>query len=120
MRTCEPTSPERNALMELAVESWKFSRLFVRVMGRLDAGEKSRYEGQLRWYVKRLGETLEVSGLRLVNIEGEPFDPGIAAAAVNAGDFGPDEPLLIDQMLEPIIMGPSGVLRSGTVILRKA
>jgi len=28
--------------------------------------------------------------------------------------------LIIEQMIEPIIMGPEGVLRTGTVLLRKA
>ena len=34
--------------------------------------------------------------------------------------FGPDEILLVDQMVEPVIMGSEGVLRTGTVMLRKA
>ena len=33
--------------------------------------------------------------------------------------FGPDDVLLVDQMLEPIIMGPTGLRKQGTVMLRK-
>jgi hypothetical protein len=106
-------------LLDVAVESWRFTRVFIRMMSKLDAGEKARFESQLRWYVKRLTESLEASGLRLENVEGQLFDPGMAATPLNAADFGPDEELVVEQMLEPIIMGPEGLLRAGTVMLRK-
>jgi hypothetical protein len=89
------------------------------MMAKLDAGEKGRFESQLRWYLKRLADALEGSGLRIVNIEEQPFDAGIAATAINAADFGPEDALVVDQMLEPIVMGPHGVVRTGTVLLRK-
>jgi hypothetical protein len=119
MSRTEGPGPERQSLIDIAVESWRFARLFARVITKLDAGDQGRYESQLRWYLKRLEENLQSSGLRVVNIEGQPFDPGIAATALNAADFGPEDTLCIDQMLEPIIMSPSGLLRSGTVLLRK-
>ncbi|RLA50419.1 MAG: hypothetical protein DRH08_06790 [Deltaproteobacteria bacterium] len=107
------------SLIDIAVESWRFSRLFSRVVNKLDAGESGRYVNQLRYFQKKLEESLEASGLRLVNVEGQPFDPGMAASALNIEDFGPDEELLVDQMVEPIIMGPEGLRKSGTVMLRK-
>lgn len=107
------------SLIDIAVESWRFSRLFSRVVNKLDAGESGRYANQLRYFQKRLQESLEASGLRLVNVEGQRFDPGMAASALNIDDFGPDEDLLVDQMVEPIIMGPEGLRKSGTVMLRK-
>jgi hypothetical protein len=112
-------SAEGKSLLEIAIESWRFKRLFVRVVSKLDAGEKTRYESQIRWYQKKLEEHLLASGLKLVTIEGQPFDPGVAASAINAADFAPEDVLYVDQMVEPIIMGPNGLLRSGTVILRK-
>jgi hypothetical protein len=107
------------SLIDIAVESWRFSRLFVRVVNKLDAGEAGRYANQLRYFQKKVEESLEAAGLRLVNVEGQPFDAGMAASAVNSADFGPDDILLVDQMLEPIIMGPEGLKKQGTVMLRK-
>lgn len=107
------------SLIEVAIESWRFSRLFSRVVNKLDAGEASRYVNQLRYFQKRVEESLDASGLKLVNVEGQPFDSGMAASALNIGDFGPDDQLLVDQMVEPIIMGPEGLRRQGTVMLRK-
>jgi hypothetical protein len=108
------------SLIDMATESWRFSRIFSRVVNKLDAGEGSRYVNQLRYFLKKIEESLDTSGLKLVNVEGQPFDPGMAASALNLGDFHPDDELLVDQMVEPIIMGPEGLRREGTVMLRKA
>jgi len=108
------------SLIDVAVESWRFSRLFARVVNKLDAGEGTRYVNQLRYFQKKVEDSLDASGLKLVNVEGQPFDPGMAASALNIGDFGPDDHLLVDQMVEPIIMGPEGLKKQGTVMLRKA
>ena len=43
----------------------------------------------------------------------------MAASALNVGDFGPEDLLLVDQMVEPIIMGPTGLRKEGTVMLRR-
>ena len=108
------------SLIDVAVESWRFSRLFAKVVSKLDAGEAVRYANQVRYFQKRVDESLEAAQLKLVNVEGQPFDPGIAASAMNLGDFEPDEALFVDLMVEPIVMGPDGLKRQGTVMLRKA
>ena len=109
----------RNAIISLAVESWLFCRVFDRLMQKLDAGEQNRYRNQYHWFLKKVEEALEQAELRIVNIEGHPFDPGLAATALNLEDFGADDVLIVDQMLEPIIMGKDELVRTGTVILRK-
>ncbi len=114
----ESNEQMEQSLIDIAVESWRFSRMFGKVVNKLDAGESSRYINQIRYFQKRVEESLESSGLKLVNVEGQPYDEGMAASALNLGDFGPDEILLVDQMVEPIIMGPNGLRRQGTVMLR--
>lgn len=107
------------ALMDLAVEGWRFSRLFLKALSKMDAGVSGRYVNQLRYFQKRIEESLERSGLRLVNVEGQIFDPGVAAAALNIGDYEAGDKLVIDQMVEPIIMGEDGLKRQGTVTVSK-
>jgi hypothetical protein len=114
-----PTDQLERSLIDMAVESWRFSRLFARVVNKLDAGEAGRYVNQLRYFQKKVEETLDENGLKLVKVEGLQFDPGMAASAINIEDFEPDDTLLVDQMLEPIIMGADGLKKSGTVTLRK-
>jgi hypothetical protein len=107
------------SLIDIAVESWKFSRVFARAVNKLDAGEANRYASQLRYFQKRVEQNLDAAGLKLVNVEGHPFDPGMAASPLNIEDFGPDDVLLVDQMVEPIIMGTEGLKKQGAVMLKK-
>lgn len=113
------TGQIERSLIDIAVESWKFSRIFARVVSKLDAGEAGRYVNQLRYFQKKVEQNLDAAGLKLVNVEGHAFDPGMAASPLNIEDFGPDDALLVDQMVEPIIMGPDGLKKQGTVMLRK-
>jgi len=103
----------------MAVEGYRFGRLFVRVVSKLDAGEAGRYVSQLRYFQKRLEDNLAQAGLNLVNLEGHAYDSGMAVTALNVGDFGPDDQLIIDHMVEPVIMGPDGLRRAGVVMLKK-
>jgi hypothetical protein len=57
--------------------------------------------------------------LHIVDLDGERYQEGMAATALNAADFGPDEVLYVEHMMEPIIMGPDGIRRTGTMTLRK-
>lgn len=109
----------QQALIDMSIESWRFAKLFGRVLAKLDAGDGARYSNQLRYFLKRIDETLDTTGLRLVNLEGQPYDPGVAASALNVADFGPNDRLVVDQMVEPIVMNDSGLVRSGTVMLMK-
>ena len=106
-------------LIDLAVESWRFSRLFLRAVSKLDAGESARYLSQLRYFLKRVEEGLAAHSLKIADVEGPLYDPGMAATALNVADFGENDRLIVDQMLEPIIMGPDGLRRPGVVMLRK-
>lgn len=108
-----------NSLLGMAVESWRFGRLVDRLLGKLDAGEQGRYRSQFRWFQRKIEDSLSIAGLRIVNVEGHPFDPGMAATPLNIADFQSQDELVVDQMLEPIIMGPEGLIRTGTVTLRK-
>lgn len=107
------------SLTKLAVESWRIARVFDRMLTKLDAGEQTRYQSQLRWFIKKVEESLEEAGMSIVNVEGHPFDPGIAATPINIEEFDANDALVVDQMLEPIIMGKEGLVKTGTVTLRK-
>jgi hypothetical protein len=115
------TSPEsiREAVISMAVESWRFGRVFDRLLTKLDAGEQNRYKSQFRWFIKKVEEALEQADLRIVNVEGHPFDPGMAATPLNIEEFDAKDTLMVDQMIEPIIMGKEGLFKTGTVTLRK-
>jgi hypothetical protein len=108
-----------NALLSLAIECWRFTKVYERLLAQLDLGEQQRYVSQYRYFLKQMDTILAREGFRLVNLEGHPFDPGIAATALNLGDFSLEDELAVDQMLEPVIMGGEGIVKMGTVLLRK-
>jgi len=114
-----PPIAMRAAIINMAVESWRFGRLFDRLLMKLDAGEQNRYKSQFRWFIKKVEEALEQADLRIVNIEGHPFDPGMAATPLNVEEFDAKDALMVDQMIEPIIIGKEGLVKTGTVTLRK-
>ena len=107
------------SVINIAVESWRIGRVFDRMLTKLDAGEQARYQSQLRWFIKKIEESLKDAGLRIVNVEGHPFDPGVAATPINIEEFDANDALMVDQMLEPIIMGKEGLVKTGIVTLRK-
>lgn len=107
------------SLIDIVVESWRFSRLFARMINKLEGGEGSRYSNQYRYYIARLEESLDQVGMRLVNVEGQIYDPGMAVTALNIADFDADDQLLVDQMIEPIIMGAERLVHTGAATLRR-
>jgi hypothetical protein len=107
------------SLIDIAVESWRFLRTMERVALLLDADQQKRVVSRFHYFQKRIIDTLESAGLKLVALDGSQFGPGLAATAVNAGDFEPGDHLEVDQTLEPVVMGTDGVIRTGTVTLRK-
>lgn len=110
---------EIGSVIEILIEYWRFLRLFNRVLLKLDAGESQRYLGQLRFSKKKIFEILENHDLTLVDLEGAAFETGMAVSALNLADFGENDRLLVDQMVEPVIMSGGNVFRHGTVLLKR-
>lgn len=110
---------DKDIIINITIETWRFRRVCERLLTRLDAGEQQRYKNQLRWFEKKLEEFLREVDWQIVDVEGHPFDPGMAATPLNIGDFDSEDSLIVDQMLEPIIMGRDGLVKTGTVMLKK-
>lgn len=116
----EDENPTAIALQTVATEAWRLERVCDRLLQKLPAMEQRRYEGRLRWFRKQLNGALADAGMRLVCIEGQLFEAGTAATALNIEDFCPGDELVVDKMIEPIIMTSNGdVLQMGTVTVRK-
>lgn len=109
----------KDAVISLAIESWRFAKVFERGITQLNAARAKRHTSQLQLFLKKTEESLEDVGLRIVNVEGSPYDPGMAATPLNIEDFAPEDHLVVDQMLEPIIMEGAVLAKTGTVTLRR-
>jgi hypothetical protein len=118
--TLVPGPNEARVLAGMAVEAWRLGRLFGTVIRKLDAGEQDRYASQMRWFLKRLQDGLGELNCKIVTPEGQPYDAGMPLTPINLSEFSAGDELVVDQVLEPAIVGPSGVIRTGTATLRKA
>ena len=106
-------------IIKLTINSWRFAKLFKKVIENQDAGKKDRYSNQINYFFKTLEESLNEIGMNIVNLEGKIYEAGMAVIPLNIEDFNPEAELLIDEMLEPVIMNEDGVFKNGTVILRE-
>ena len=109
----------KEAIIKLATESWHFTTVYQRMLTILDASDHRKYTSQLRWHIKKMEESLEEGGLRIVNVEGQPYDPNMAVTPVNIEDFDEDVPLVVSRMLEPIIMEGTTLAKMGRVTLKR-
>lgn len=113
----EPSNSYLKSLVELASESWRFAKANERVLAKLSMKDQTRFQSQLKWFVKKISGELESSGLKIIDLEGQDYDAGMAVSALNIDDFDESEELYIDQVLSPLIMSEKGIEQMGTVIL---
>ncbi len=109
----------QNVLIDLCIEGWKIFNTFRRMLLGLDAQNQPKYMNKIEWFKKRMQDVMRAAGLKLVNVEGQEYNPGIAATAINLDEFSDDDNLIVDKMLDPIIMGAEGIIRSGTVTVKE-
>jgi hypothetical protein len=107
------------AVIEMVIESWRFSKVFERMIAKLDVSERGKYLSQYKWFIKKVESSLAGAGMHIVNVEGQLFDAGMAASPLNLDEFDDNDCLIVDNMLEPIIMGHEGLVKTGTVTLKK-
>ena len=102
---------------DIASELYRFRRVFSKAISKLDADEQGKYMSQFAWFSKRVDKAVDSAGLRILDVKGQLFDPGMAVTALNIEDFDTADELYIEQMMEPIIMKGDSIQKTGTVIL---
>lgn len=107
----------KKSVIEIAVEHYRFKNTFIKAISKLDFEEQSKYMSQFAWFSKKVTKSVEDAGLRIVSLEGQAYDPGMAVTPLNIDDFEVEDELKIVQMIEPIIMQEDTVLKTGTVLL---
>lgn len=109
----------QTAIAAQAVAGWRFARAFTRLAANCSADEHVRYDAQWRWFTRTLTESTAVASMKLVSVEGQPFDHGMSVTSLNMDEFESTDQLVVDQMIEPIIMLNDAVFHTGVVTLRK-
>lgn len=107
----------QNSLIVIASELFRFKGVFEKAVSKLEVDDRGKYMSQFFWFSKKVAKALEESDLKLLNFEGQFYDPGMAVTPLNIDDFGTEDKLYIAQTIEPVIMKQNNVIKTGTVIL---
>lgn len=102
-------------VIKIATDYWRLLALSAKIANNLEHTEKVKYSNQLRYFLKSIQNNLMECKLEIVNLEGQNFDTGMAATAINMDEFSPNDELIVEQMLEPLIM-QNGVIKKQAVI----
>ena len=115
----EDKSLYEETIIKIITENWRLMKLFLKVISKLDASESNRYLNQVRYFQKTIHDSLDEIFIIIINLEGEVFDSGMAATPLNIDDFGTDDNLLVEQMIEPLIMQDGNIKKQAVVNLVK-
>ena len=107
------------SIADIAIEAWRFRRVFSSAVSKLDPAESNRYLSHYLYFYKKVESALENANLKIINVESEKYDIGLPVSPLNLEEFSQEDALVIDQMIEPIIMISDKVLKTGTVTLRR-
>lgn len=107
----------QGSLVGIASEMFRFQRVFEKAISKLDASEQSKYLSQFAWFTKKVTKAIEELNFRVLNMEGQLYDPGMAVTPLNIDEFDTEDTLYVKQMVEPIIMQGDTVYKTGTIIL---
>lgn len=106
-------------LISIASELFRFQRVFVKAISKLALDEQAKYKSQFAWFSKKVTKALDDAGLRVISVDGQQYDPGMAVTPLNLEDFETDDILYVEHTMEPIIMEGDAVIKTGTVLLRR-
>ena len=109
----------QGALIRISSEGWRLLQAVKRIQVSLDADLQRRMASRISFYDRVLEDGLGEVGFRLVDFTGQEYGPQLAATAINADDFEAGEGLVVESTIEPAVVGPEGLLKSGTVTLRR-
>ncbi len=107
----------QNSLISIASELFRFQRVFEKAISKIDIDERGKYMSQFSWFSKKVLKAVEEANLKVLNPEGQLYDPGMAVTPLNIDDFETDDRMYVLQTIEPIIMQDDKVFKTGTVIL---
>ena len=107
----------QGSLIEIAKEYVRFSGVCRKMMSSLTIEEQEKYAGQMAWFQRKIETALQKAQLRLLNMEGQIYDPGMPVIPLNLDDFEENDSLIITRMVEPVIMCGDQLRQEGTVLL---
>ena len=107
------------SLIGMIIETWRFVKSYQSMAIKLPAIDQTKHQNKLRYFLRQLNNQLAKSNISIVGCEGQIYQEGMAVSAINLDEFSHEDTLIVDQVIEPIIMGSNGLLHTGIVTLKK-
>lgn len=109
----ESISIPLDSLIDLAVEHWRLVRWLESSGGRSS-------NAVIRRSIRILGDFLEQHHLGILELTGQPYEPGLAAEVVETlSDLnGPEKKVVIEETLSPIVRYNDQVVRHARIVIR--
>ena len=108
---------------EFCLELYGFLKVVAKMQERishLSPEDGKKYSSQISWFLKKADSFFADNSIVFSSANaGDTYDVGLPVTPVNLSDFGTDDELVIDQVVEPTILQNGKVLQKGTVLLKK-
>ena len=111
-----------SAVAELLSESWRLNRFTEKLAAQVsDEKLRKKISNQVARFDKKFLQATEVFGVEVVDFTGSEFETGLPVAPINLADFGADEELIVEAMLEPTIKltNSAEIIKRGAAVLRR-
>ena len=86
----------QSSLVEIAIEAWRFQRVFINAISKFDAIESNKYLNQYQYFFRKVESALQNANLRIVNVEGQKYDIGLPVTPLNLEEFDKNDNLVIE------------------------
>ncbi len=105
------------AVAEIAAEAWRYERALGKALKKMDVMDAERFSRQYEYFANRVDRAVAMAGLRVMDWTGSAFSVGLPVQAMNLDEFDEDAPLVITQMIEPVVMLDGRVIKTGMVMV---
>ena len=104
------------ALVALAVEQWRLSRWLA-----AQPVAHAAQAGPARHALRRMDDFLRLCALEVRDMDGRPFDAGLAARVVDAADdpLLPPGSAVIAETVSPLVLWRGDVVKAAEVVTRR-
>jgi hypothetical protein len=113
------STPDREALIKLAMEYWRLLKLTERTVADIQNERSASVAAQLRYSMSRLSTICAESGLKLISYDREPYVPNLPVTVANSDETESSEDLIVERTVEPTIIADGQVVAMGKVFLKK-
>lgn len=103
----------RAQVAEIAGDAWRLAKLLERVERKLQGADRDRCRIRREDCLNKLKRSLADFGVRLIDLEGRDYEAGVAIEPVGMDRFPGRRDWVIEAMIEPIVMGPNGLIKQG-------